>query len=268
MITRRTLTEFRDNLSDYFSIPNVHDFFRNEGFERNPAHEPTDVQGQKRKLVEQYYAGIDLKSANDVERLLAVFADILKQNEGDNQGGLVEALKRDGYEWCQDQIVPSNPIPYTEDIVAVASRLEIDPLLVQMDRLKKAIDDDPALAVGTAKEMVETVCKTILEIMDVDVPKRFPQLVRDTAKALSLHPDDISDSVKGASVIRRLLNNLAQVADGLAELRNLYGTGHGKSGKVRGGVTARHARLAVGSAATLVEFLLRTYQERNTKVSQ
>lgn len=268
MITRRTLTEFRENLVACFVIRDIHDFFRDEGFERDPAHRPTDVQGQRRELVEQYYAGIDLKSANDVERLLAVFADILRQNDSDNRGGLVEALKRDSYEWHEDQIVPNNPVPYTEDIVAVASRLEIGPLLVQMDRLKKAIDDDPALAVGTAKEMVETVCKTILEIMNVDVPNKFPQLVRDTAKALSLHPDNISDSVKGARVIRRLLNNLAQVADGLAELRNLYGTGHGKSGKVRGGVTARHARLAVGSAATLVEFLLRTYQERNNKVSQ
>lgn len=268
MITRRTLTEFRENLVSCFVIRDIHDFFRNEGFEHNSAHEPTGVQGQRRELVEQYYAGIDLKSANDVKRLLAVFADILRQNESDNQGGLVEALKRDGYEWCQDQIVPSNPIPYTEEIVAVASRLEIDPLLLQIDRLKKAINDDPALAVGTAKEMVETVCKTILEIMNVDVPNKFPQLVRQTAKTLSLHPNDISDSAKGADVIRRVLNNLAQIAGGLAELRNLYGTGHGKSGKVRGGVTARHARLAVGSAATLVEFLLRTYQERNNKASQ
>ena len=268
MITRRTLTEFRENLVSDFVIQDIHNLFQDEGFKRNAAHRPTDVRGQRRELVEQYYVCIDLESAEDVSRLLAVFADILRQNKKENRPRLVEALKRDSYEWHQDQIVSSNPITYTEDIVAVARRLEIEPLLVQIDRLKKAINDDPALAVGTAKEMVETVCKTILEKMNVNVPNKFPQLVRHTAKTLSLHPDDISDSVKGASVIRRLLNNLAQVADGLAELRNLYGTGHGKSGKVRGGVTARHAHLAVGSAATLVGFLLRTYQERNNKVSQ
>lgn len=81
MITRRTLTEFRENLVSCFVLRDIHDFFRDEGFERDPAHEPTDVQGQRRELVEQYYAGIDLKSANDVKRLLAVFADILRQNE-------------------------------------------------------------------------------------------------------------------------------------------------------------------------------------------
>lgn len=267
MITRGTLTEFRENLSSCFKIRDIHDFFLNQGFRRNPAHRPTDVRGkQRRELVEQYYVGINLKSENDVSRLLAVFADILRRNECDNRRGLVEALKRDSYRWHRDKIVPANPIHYTEHIVAVASRLEIDSLLVQRDRLMNTIDDDPALAVGTAKEMVETVCKTILEIKDENVPNKFPQLVRATAKTLSLHPDNISDNAKGASVIKRLLNNLAQVADGLAELRNLYGTGHGKSGKVRGGVTVRHAHLAVGSAVTLVEFLLRTYDEQNSGI--
>lgn len=50
-------------------------------------------------------------------------------------------------------------------------------------------------------------------------------------------------------------------AQGLAELRNLYGTGHGKNGK-RAGLTGRHAKLAVGAATTLALFLFETREDR------
>jgi hypothetical protein len=48
---------------------------------------------------------------------------------------------------------------------------------------------------------------------------------------------------------------------GLAELRNLYGTGHGKEGSTKG-LAARHAKLAVGAAITLADFLFDTHENR------
>ena len=72
----------------------------------------------------------------------------------------------------------------------------------------------------------------------------------------------IPDATKGANAIRRLLGSLGTVAQALGELRNLYGTGHGRDGRVRG-LTSRHARLAVGAAATLAVFLFETHQERS-----
>lgn len=78
---------------------------------------------------------------------------------------------------------------------------------------------------------------------------------------LELLPDDVPSAAKGAEAIRRILSNLGTVAQGLAELRNLYGTGHGKTGSARG-LSARHARLAVGCAATLATLLLETHEHR------
>ena len=49
-------------------------------------------------------------------------------------------------------------------------------------------------------------------------------------------------------------------SNGLAELRGLYGTGHGKHGKTSG-LSPRHAKLAVGAAATLATFLFQTHME-------
>jgi hypothetical protein len=61
-------------------------------------------------------------------------------------------------------------------------------------------------------------------------------------------------------VIKRLLSSLATIANGLAELRGLYGTGHGKHGKASG-LSRRHAKLAVSAAATLATFLFETHNE-------
>jgi len=67
--------------------------------------------------------------------------------------------------------------------------------------------------------------------------------------------------------MRRLLGNLGSVAQGLVELRNLYGTGHGKTGSAKG-LSSRHARLTMGTAATLATFLSkRTSREAPTPSS-
>ena len=57
-----------------------------------------------------------------------------------------------------------------------------------------------------------------------------------------------------------MLSSLAQIAQGTAELRNAYGTGHGRSGKTVSGLQSRHARLAVGAAETLGVFLFDSYE--------
>jgi hypothetical protein len=60
-----------------------------------------------------------------------------------------------------------------------------------------------------------------------------------------------------------MLMNLATLVQGSAELRNAYGTGHGKSKtQARHGLTSRHARLAVGASATLAVFLYETHEAR------
>ncbi len=60
------------------------------------------------------------------------------------------------------------------------------------------------------------------------------------------------------------LTGFSTVVIKLTELRNLYGTGHGKENK-RKGLSERHAKLAVGAGITLSTFLLDTFEYRRTK---
>ncbi len=152
------------------------------------------------------------------------------------------------------------------DLAAAAAALggvDASYLAQQITRMESAVYNDADLAIGTAKELIETCCRTILEARGESVPanQKVTQVVKRTAKVLSLAPDDIPDRAKAVDTIRRLLANLAAIGQGIAELRNHYGTGHGKPAAVRG-LETRHAKLAVGAASTLVMFLAETHQRR------
>jgi hypothetical protein len=129
----------------------------------------------------------------------------------------------------------------------------------QITRMQTALSSDPEAAIGTAKEFVETVCKTILGERSVayDGNEKVPRLAKQVAAALELVPKAVAGEEKATETIKRLLTNLATVADGLAELRNRHGTGHGKEACVEG-LALRHAWLAVGAATALAVFLWET----------
>ncbi|MEG4629473.1 abortive infection family protein [Microcoleus sp. AR_TQ3_B6] len=137
-------------------------------------------------------------------------------------------------------------------------------VLSQINRMQSAIENDPILAIGTAKELIETICKTILSERGQEIENNLelPKLVKQTVKELKLTPDDIPNEAKARENIQRILSNLATITNGIAELRNSYGTGHGKDSKAKG-LGSRHAKLAVGAASTLAEFLLDTHNERS-----
>lgn len=152
--------------------------------------------------------------------------------------------------------------PCLDPLKKHATALDAKHLAEQVRRMEASVETDPSLAIGTAKELIETCCKTILAERGVSISGSadVPTLTKATLKELKLVPEGISESTRGADVIKRLLSNLGTIGNGLAELRGLYGTGHGKHGNASG-LTARHAKLAVGAAATLAVFLFETHEQ-------
>jgi hypothetical protein len=139
-------------------------------------------------------------------------------------------------------------------------------LAEQIRRMESSIEADPSLAIGTAKELIETCCKTILAERGKPVvgTPDVSTLTKDTLKELKLIPEGIPDTARGADVIKRLLSNLGMIGNGLAELRGLYGTGHGKHGTATG-LGVRHAKLAVGPCSHGDHFFLRPTRRPNNK---
>ncbi len=132
----------------------------------------------------------------------------------------------------------------------------------QIEQMQNSIENNPTDAIGKAKELVESCCKTILDKKGIVIDPNWdvPRLTKETCSVLDLLPDNVDNSQRGADTVRRILGNLVSLPHGLAELRNPYGTGHGRSSSFVA-LTPKHARLAVGAATAACWFLWETYQE-------
>jgi hypothetical protein len=146
--------------------------------------------------------------------------------------------------------------PHLDEAKRIADRLSGHYIAQQVRRLQDAVEKDPELAIGTAKEFLETLCKTILSERGVAVSKNedLPGLVRAAIRSVAVIPSGIANQAQSEKTITVLLNNLGSVGQQLAELRNQFGTGHGRA-TPHVGLQRRHAKLAIGAAATLAVFL-------------
>jgi hypothetical protein len=73
---------------------------------------------------------------------------------------------------------------------------------MQIERIMQSIDTDPAHAIGTAKEMIETTCKSILTARGETYTRKadVPDLIKQTRKVLKLLSEDVPDSARGADI--------------------------------------------------------------------
>ena len=85
----------------------------------------------------------------------------------------------------------------------------------------------------------------------------------NTLENLNLLPSNVQSTDRGADAIRAVLGNLRAIPTKLAEIRNPFGSGHGKSASFQG-LEIRHAKLAVGSSVTFVDFIWSSYESQNS----
>jgi len=110
-------------------------------------------------------------------------------------------------------------------------------------------------AIGAAKELTEATLRGALDQLGQPYRARdnLPTLMKTWRAAIG----QAAPSPSGADVLARALST--QVAF-LAEWRNRYGRGHGRT-KYPAGVMARHARLAVDTAETCIRFIVTTMDD-------
>jgi hypothetical protein len=93
---------------------------------------------------------------------------------------------------------------YSITTAKTAITLDADYIKKQIDRMEDSIETDPELAIGTAKEFVETICKTILSELGETYQKdeKVQNLVKMTLKKLQLVPDEIQDAGKAGHSLK------------------------------------------------------------------
>lgn len=126
----------------------------------------------------------------------------------------------------------------------------------QIDIMMRMVKEHPTDAIGKAKELIESCCKTILDYHNESYDPKWDvlDLTKRTREILKITPEDIDVTVKGANAIKAILGSLGKIVQSIAELRNDYGSGHGKEAEYKG-LEERHANLVVGATSVLVEFL-------------
>jgi AbiJ N-terminal domain 3/Abortive infection C-terminus len=185
-----------------------------------------------------------------------------------------EALARDGYElypadWISGHAVYGwrrrDSFHGARPELRLRERaLLTDPEVLEehLVRIRDTLGSDPAAAISSSKNLVESLFRIILDRSGVEYGRRedIPQLYRHVADLLELKADSVPDSAKGSESAQQILRTLITTIQSLAELRNELGIGHGQS--KRSVALTRHARLALNATVTVAEFILDTWQAR------
>lgn len=178
-------------------------------------------------------------------------------------------LREEGYEIIEGQsrfgnvryeargILPST-VDALDQMKEVAERLGSRYLQGEIIRMQNAVDSDPELAIGTSKEFLETISKTILNKKGVTLTgkEELPELVYLTLEAVK----PLEGIEAEPKLIKKTLGSLSTIIQSIGEIRNKDGTGHGKdASKPR--VDSRLASLAVNASSTLALFLYQSYEK-------
>jgi hypothetical protein len=267
-ISKRTRFKFGEFATAYAVLRDIERVFMAEDFEPVSDYESLD-SGMRRSLVAGYLAGIDLSDPVQLGRLLRVFVDAIDSWGRDEHGELVTDAKDMIRSLQRDGVPIDDEGELTTSVVALNVPLSGfnrlgDPRVVQqhLERISVNVERDPAAAVGSCKELVESVCKFILQDYGVEFTRKddLLDLYKKVARELKLNREAVPGSAKGSEAAHRVLQNLSTTVQSLAELRNELGLGHGRT--TPSPAFARHARLAFNSARAVVEFLLETWHER------
>lgn len=131
----------------------------------------------------------------------------------------------------------------------------------QIARIKRS-SEDPGALIGSAKDLLESVAKFVLEEVGMPVNSKmdFPALLHLARERLDLLPKNVDVSHPGGEAIRKILQASYQIADQINALRHVQGVGHGRT--LPTGVTPEMALLVVREATSVAEFMLTTLHRK------
>ncbi|NMM83089.1 hypothetical protein B2J88_01680 [Rhodococcus sp. SRB_17] len=264
-VSPQTVRTLLDIFASDWTVRTIEEAFIDAGIEPAPEGESPQESGERRTCARRYLHALDLTKPSESLRIIPIFESALDTlttwNEEPDPAKirLVKQLQRDGFERLDDGKIRATSTLTIADLPTEA--VNEDVIRDHLNRLERGLEDDPAVAIGSSKELIESVCKLALRHLNepYDDHADIPSLVKQTLKALQLHPDTVAPTAPAAGTIKRILGSLSALAIGVAELRNELGNGHGRD--VVRSLSARHAHLAVGAATTFARLLLETIED-------
>jgi len=268
--SRRTIRMLGDELSGWWVLATIADLFDDAGIALGPEEAANGVAGQRRGLMMQYISTLEPNSPADTLKLVEVVNHVLFElvhRQYEREIGVewrqkfLDQIKRDGFVLDGDSQIES---PVRVDLPAelLSSLADASAIHDHLQRLNQNLESDPRLAVSVAKELVESTAKLVLRSRNIAYTKAddVPALVARAQEALKLNASGVEGADGEAKALKRILQSLTSLTQGITELRNEVGTGHGRE-SVPTWVRPRHARLAAGAARTWCTLMLETLED-------
>ena len=210
------------------------------------------------KFVCELFHPMVRKRIDDWEILLRDINNILKHNNIE----IIQSVPKIGLGTYSVKEIEISPIidMYSDKLIEY---FDSDYMEKQIKSMVDNMEGRPHIAVGKAKELVESCAKYILDELGMDYKQdiEFGPLTTKCFDALGLNAKSQSKEMEIGQISAKILGSQATIIQNMATLRNHFGDGHGK-GKQYKMFPPRYARLAVGSATTLVRFLWETHTDK------
>jgi len=168
-------------------------------------------------------------------------------------------LKRNDQELFYDLYGSTDGVAL-EEVVKASQHMDISEFERHAKRIRNGLKSDPEQAIGSAKELLETVLKSILEIHEQNVSDDIQSLIKKAIIKLNLSPS-FGGNAKERDIIKKVISSISNIIIGVSEIRNLYGTGHGRAGSKE--IKDSHTKLIVNSTLSLAIFLLEISKSDN-----
>lgn len=151
----------------------------------------------------------------------------------------------------------------TGELSAMAAGIDFDTASRDLDRALRAASDDPEIAVTAACAVIESVCRSILFELRLDLPSKqdISGLYRAVRDPLGLDPAKEGLASEIVNDVRAVLSGLVTSVQGIGSLRTHVGGAHGKERGFRR-IDARIAKLAIHSTSAVALFLIETWHLR------
>ena len=175
-------------------------------------------------------------------------------------------LRGDGYELYFRYNISSMPIYGVRKIEtgidiqekSIQQYLDSEYVLSKVNLMKSMVKTNTDLALGSAKELLEIVCKSILSEKKISYTDdmTLSKLFKETINSVGiLESSSASNKEQADRSIRQILSGLNSVIQGVSELRNGYGSGHGKEASFKR-LEPQYVEFVVSIVSNIVVFIL------------
>lgn len=150
--------------------------------------------------------------------------------------------------------------PSVEDIL---KNDEYEPIREAAARLQEHLDDKKASdsILTASRTLIETVCKTLLDSLDVVYAPGadLADISKALTKALDLHP-----GTKTTRALKQVCQGAISMINGIGALRNAHGDAHG-NGQVVVTFPFRHAELTAYLSYSLTSYFVESFEAKHQR---